>query len=129
VDPIDLKLVKEILAEVTTPDVVKKTFDKELLFKKIYELPSEKRLEFLKVRLLLNLLKLQARNAEKESGKRSVSILPASPRSAATTVIDLSPNPEESEETPRSSDTSDIEDMSDSDLGESLLRLLGSTSE
>lgn len=61
VDPIDLQLVKEILAKVTTPAIVKKTFNEDMLFKKIYELPSDRRLEFLKIRLLLNLLKLKSR--------------------------------------------------------------------
>lgn len=60
VDPIDLRLVKEILAKVTTPHIVKTTFGEDMLFKKIYELPSDRRLEFLKVRLLLNLLKLKS---------------------------------------------------------------------
>ena len=85
VDPLDLRLVNEILEKVRTPQLVRTTFLDDILFKKIYELPAEGRPRFLQIRLLLNLIKLRVIMNNKKSGQ----VEAAPPRSPSVIPTDL----------------------------------------
>jgi hypothetical protein len=117
VEPVDLNLVKKILAKITTPPIVRRTFGENMLFRKVYEVPPQDRSEFLIIRLLLNLLQFQARKefqAREEFQARTEDLPRKQPRKRWKSLN--SPILEDETEQKRKDDIHETEDELDEEI-------------